>query len=96
MGLITARLIGYGFGPWLALAVTIAMVLYPAGRILRRMGLSPLLAIVAFIPPINVIALWILAFIGWPRCEPGDSENADAGARRESGSPRSSGECGKH
>lgn len=83
MELNTARLIGYGLGPWLALAITITMVLYPAGRILRRMGLSPLLAIVVFVPPFNVIALWILAFIGWPRCEASGSEDAGDGARHQ-------------
>jgi len=57
----------YGYGPthWLWFVVMIAVVIYPAGRILSRMGFSPLWSILIFIPLVNLIALWILAFIEW-------------------------------
>ena len=60
---------GYGFGPahWLWFIVMIAVVIYPVGRILSRIGFSPLWSVVTFIPVINLIALWILAFTEWPR-----------------------------
>ena len=32
---------GYGLAHWLVFVVMVAIVLYPAGRILRRLGLSP-------------------------------------------------------
>ena len=59
---------GYGFGPahWLWFIVMIAVVIYPVGRILSRIGFSPLWSIVMFIPLVNLIALWILAFTDWP------------------------------
>jgi hypothetical protein len=44
----------------------VAVVVYPVGRILNRIGFSPLWAIVMFIPLLNLIALWILAFTEWP------------------------------
>ena len=58
---------GYGIAQWIVAAVAIAVVLYPLGRILRRMGFSPLLSIVALLPFVNLIALWMVAFIDWPR-----------------------------
>jgi predicted PurR-regulated permease PerM len=58
---------GYGFGQWIAFAVVLGLVLYPVGRILRRMGFSPLLSIVVLIPFLNLLALWIVAFVEWPR-----------------------------
>ena len=59
---------GYGFGSthWLWFIVMIAVVIYPVGRILSRIGFSPLWSIVMFIPLLNLIALWILAFTDWP------------------------------
>ncbi|RTM14253.1 MAG: hypothetical protein EKK33_07435 [Bradyrhizobiaceae bacterium] len=63
----------YGYGPfhWFWFIVLIAVVVYPAGRILSRIGFSPLWSILMFVPVINLIALWILAFTEWPRRERG-------------------------
>ncbi|MBE0701988.1 MAG: hypothetical protein IH582_02240 [Afipia sp.] len=44
----------------------IALVIYPIGRILNRIGLSPLWSVLAFIPILNLLALWIVAFSDWP------------------------------
>jgi hypothetical protein len=57
---------GYGIGHWIIFAVTIGVVLYPIGRILNRIGLSPFWSILALIPLVNLIALWVLAFVDWP------------------------------
>ena len=57
---------GYGLGHWVAFVVMVAAVLYPIGRILSRIGLSPLWSILTFIPLVNLIALWVLAFSDWP------------------------------
>lgn len=58
----------YGYGPfhWFWFIVMIAVVVYSAGRILSRLGFSPLWAILMFIPVVNLILLWILAFTDWP------------------------------
>lgn len=58
----------YGYSPthWLWFIVMIAVVIYPAGRILNRIGFSPLWSILIFVPLVNLIALWILAFTDWP------------------------------
>lgn len=60
---------GYGLGHWLLFALIVALIIYPIGRILGRIGLSPFWSVLAFIPFINLISLWVLAFSRWPRDE---------------------------
>jgi hypothetical protein len=56
------------FGPihWLTSIALVAVVLYPLGRILSRIGYSPLWSVLAFVPLINLVALWVLATSDWP------------------------------
>lgn len=61
---------GYGPAHWLWFVVMIAAVIYPVGRILGRIGFSPLWSILAFVPLVNLIALWILALTDWPSGKP--------------------------
>ena len=51
---------------WLIVLIVAVAVIYPAGRILGRMGLSPWWGILVIIPYVNFIALWVLAFARWP------------------------------
>ena len=60
------KMTGYGPAHWVIFAVAIAAVLYPLGRILIRVGFSPFWCVLALIPVVNVIALWVLAFADWP------------------------------
>lgn len=60
---------GYGFGHWLFFIIMVAVLVYPIGRILGRLGLSPFWSVIAFIPFVNLIALWFLAFMDWPMTE---------------------------
>jgi hypothetical protein len=57
---------GYGSFHWLWFIVMVVAVAYPAGRILSRIGFSPLWSLLIFVPVVNLIALWILAFTEWP------------------------------
>lgn len=41
------------------------LYLWPIGRILRRMGFSPLLAIAFIIPLVNLVGFWVIAYAGW-------------------------------
>ncbi len=54
---------------WLLFAVAAALILYPAGRILGRLGFSPLWAAIIFVPLANIVGLWIVALTAWPRCK---------------------------
>jgi len=56
----------YGLVHALIFVAMLAIVLYPLGRILRRIGLSPLWSVLVFVPLINLISLWVLAFSDWP------------------------------
>jgi hypothetical protein len=38
----------------------------PVARIFKRVGLSPWLAILAIVPIINLLGLWMFAFNPWP------------------------------
>jgi len=62
-----AGMAGFGVGHWVIFSVMAAIVLYPIGRILDRLGLSPFWSVLAVIPLVNLIALWALAFADWPK-----------------------------
>ncbi|RTL51923.1 MAG: hypothetical protein EKK40_09590 [Bradyrhizobiaceae bacterium] len=51
---------------WLLFLVLVALVLYPIGRILTKIGFSPFWSILVFVPILNLLALWILACSDWP------------------------------
>ncbi len=58
---------GYGPAHWIMFAIMIVVILYPIGRVLGRIGMSPFWSILALIPLVNLIALWVLAFVEWPK-----------------------------
>ena len=60
-------MVGYGVSHWLMFVIMAVLILYPVGRILGRIGLSPFWSVVALIPFLNLIGLWVLAFTEWPR-----------------------------
>lgn len=57
----------FGLAHWLMFAIAVVLVIYPVGRILGRIGFSPLWSIVAIFPLFNLIGLWIVAFTDWPK-----------------------------
>jgi len=52
---------GWGLGHWLMFALMAVAILYPVGLILKRLGFSPFWSVLALVPGVNLIALWILA-----------------------------------
>jgi hypothetical protein len=52
---------------WVIFVAAVALILYPTGQILKRIGFSPFWSVLAFIPILNVIGLWIVALVDWPR-----------------------------
>ena len=58
-----------GFSPvhWIFFLLLCAAFIYPVWRILDRIGLPGPLAILSIVPVVNVILLWVVAFIAWPR-----------------------------
>lgn len=55
---------GWGVTHWVMMIALLALILYPVGLILRRLGYSPLWAALAFLPVVNLIGLWIVALGG--------------------------------
>ncbi|MFK0375279.1 hypothetical protein [Pandoraea sp. NPDC090278] len=50
----------------LALLVSIVLIGFPVWRILTRLGFSPWFTVLAFIPVVNVVSLWLLSYANWP------------------------------
>jgi hypothetical protein len=42
-------------------------IVIPFGQLLRRTGFSRWWLLLAFLPIINVVALWVFAYIKWPK-----------------------------
>ena len=55
---------GFGF-IWMIIYVVVMVI--PIAKILGRIGFNQWWAAVAIVPMVNLIFLWILAFIDWPR-----------------------------
>lgn len=52
--------------PLVMLFLILAIVLVPAWRILKRTGHSGWWSIIIFIPLVNLLGIWLLAFTRWP------------------------------
>ena len=52
---------------FLYLSVAEMLAAIPAGAALKRLGFSPWWALLCFVPVVALFALWMLAFIRWPR-----------------------------
>lgn len=51
----------WGIGHWLVFTLMAAAIIYPVGVTLRRLGFSPLWSVLALVPGVNLIWLWIVA-----------------------------------
>jgi hypothetical protein len=52
------------------IVILVITALIPSVIILRRLGFSPWWAIIAPISPLNIIGLWVIAFVKWPVEDP--------------------------
>ncbi len=52
---------------WIIALVWIFGVGIPVAKILGRLGYSKVFVVLAFIPLVNIIGLWILANATWPK-----------------------------
>jgi hypothetical protein len=57
----------FGAAHWLILIIVAAFFCVPVGRVLSRVGMNPWLSLLAMVPLVNVICLWVFAFVAWPR-----------------------------
>ena len=57
----------------LVVALVILTLVIPIQQILHRTGHSRWWTLLLFIPGVNWLAVWILAFVRWPTLEKGQS-----------------------
>jgi hypothetical protein len=55
-----------GIWQWLFVIFLIVVLSIPIARILTRIGYSKWWTIVYFIPFVNIVGIWILAYSRWP------------------------------
>ena len=60
-------MVGYGLAHWVMMLLILIVIVYPVGRILARLGFTPLLSLLALVPLVNLLGLWVLAFVEWPK-----------------------------
>lgn len=53
-------------GVILGMLIYALILIIPTARILQRTGYSPWLSVLAIVPIVNLIALWVFAFARWP------------------------------
>ncbi len=51
---------------WLILFCWSAIIIVPAWRIVSKAGYSGALSFLLLIPLVNIILLWVFAFVKWP------------------------------
>ena len=57
----------FSFAHWAIVLFWFVVVVFPVGKILSRLGFHWALALLTLIPGVNLILLWVLAFIAWPK-----------------------------
>ena len=51
----------WGLSHFLLFAIMAAVILYPLGLILKKLGYSPFWAVLACVPMVNIAGLWMIA-----------------------------------
>ena len=51
---------------WMVLVVPIVLFFVPVAMILKKAGFSPWLVLVTLVPVVNLVGLWLFAFVTWP------------------------------
>ncbi|WP_300577585.1 hypothetical protein [Phenylobacterium sp.] len=52
---------------WLILAAWVFLIVFPVGKIFARLGIPWAVAFLMIVPGVNLVMLWVVAFIKWPR-----------------------------
>jgi uncharacterized membrane protein YhaH (DUF805 family) len=52
--------------PLVMLVLVLTIVVFPAWRIISRTGHSGWWCLLMFIPLVNIVGLWLFAFVAWP------------------------------
>jgi len=55
---------------WIIILLYIAIIIVPCWRIVSKAGYSGAWSLLALVPLVNVILLWVFAFVRWPNEPP--------------------------
>jgi uncharacterized membrane protein YhaH (DUF805 family) len=53
-------------GSWIIIILIVFLYLFPVVKILHKAGYSGWWCILAFIPLVNLVMIWVFAFASWP------------------------------
>lgn len=57
----------YGSGHWLlALIIWLVVFIIPTWRIVSKAGFAGAWSLISIVPLVNIVALWVFAFMRWP------------------------------
>ena len=65
----------FSFFPFAIFGASLVLLLIPVIQLLRRTGHHPIWCLLAIVPGLNVLGLWIFAFKSWPTDDKPDSRN---------------------
>jgi hypothetical protein len=51
---------------WLIILIYVAIIIVPCWRIVSKAGYPGAWSLLALVPLVNVILLWVFAFVRWP------------------------------
>jgi len=57
---------GFGIGELVIILISAAVIGWPYCRVLSRLGFSPWLGLLVFVPLVNIVLLWVFAYASWP------------------------------
>ena len=62
---------------WVVALAALSIIFIPVARIFKRAGWSPWLTILALIPGVSLILLWVFAFAPWPTVDSAKPSTTD-------------------
>jgi hypothetical protein len=51
---------------WIVVLFWLAILIVPTWRIVKRAGFPGALSLLGLVPVVNIILLWVFAFVKWP------------------------------
>jgi hypothetical protein len=57
---------GFSIVHWFIIVIVLFLIVVPYWRIVSKMGFPGALSLLFFVPLLNLILLWVLAFVTWP------------------------------
>lgn len=51
---------------WVIVAVALATAIVPSVKVLGKAGFSGWWVVLLFVPVVNIVAIWVFAFVDWP------------------------------